>query len=65
LIAVDSRGRITMAFNTEGMFRGAADASGRLEVGVRESRVLAAGVATPASLTAVTGASPSARAGSE
>jgi beta-aspartyl-peptidase (threonine type) len=41
LIAVDRHGRIAMAYNTAGMFRGAADSTGRLEVGIREARLLA------------------------
>jgi len=32
VIAVDASGRIVMQFNTQGMFRGAADAHGRFEV---------------------------------
>ncbi len=34
LVAVDSRGNMTLTFNSEGMFRGAADSSGRFEVGI-------------------------------
>ena len=37
LIAVGADGSIAMPFNTGGMFRGAADASGRFEVGIWES----------------------------
>ncbi|HUP23515.1 MAG TPA: isoaspartyl peptidase/L-asparaginase [Thermoanaerobaculia bacterium] len=40
LIAVDRHGRLAMVFNTPGMFRGAADATGRFEVGVREIRMV-------------------------
>jgi isoaspartyl peptidase/L-asparaginase-like protein (Ntn-hydrolase superfamily) len=36
VIAIDRNGRIAMVFNTEGMYRGAADASGRSEVAVWE-----------------------------
>jgi beta-aspartyl-peptidase (threonine type) len=36
VIAVDGRGDIAMAFNTPGMYRGAADASGRFEVRIWE-----------------------------
>jgi beta-aspartyl-peptidase (threonine type) len=36
LIAVDSDGHIAMPFNSEGMYRGAADASGRFEVAIFE-----------------------------
>ena len=32
VIAVDGQGNISMSFNTAGMFRGAADSSGRFEV---------------------------------
>jgi beta-aspartyl-peptidase (threonine type) len=48
LIGVDRNGRIAMAFNTDGMYRGAADSTGRLEVGVRELRVLSAELEPPA-----------------
>ena len=34
LIAVDSDGHIAMPFNSEGMYRGAADAAGRFEVAI-------------------------------
>ena len=34
IIAVDAGGRITLDFNTEGMFRGARDSSGRREIGL-------------------------------
>lgn len=34
LIAVDRLGNIALAFNTPGMFRGAADSSGRFEIGI-------------------------------
>jgi beta-aspartyl-peptidase (threonine type) len=37
IIAVDRRGAIAMVFNTEGMYRGAADSSGRFEVMIWES----------------------------
>jgi beta-aspartyl-peptidase (threonine type) len=37
LIAVDARGALVMEFNTPGMFRGAADSSGRFEVGIWDS----------------------------
>ncbi len=36
LIAVDRTGAIALVFNSEGMFRGAADASGRFEVAIWE-----------------------------
>ena len=36
VIAVDRQGRIVMAFNTPGMFRGALDSEGRFEVGIWE-----------------------------
>jgi len=36
LIGVDHRGNIALAFNTPGMFRGAADSSGRFEVAIWE-----------------------------
>ncbi|MGD8374681.1 MAG: isoaspartyl peptidase/L-asparaginase [Acidobacteriota bacterium] len=36
VIAVDRQGNIVMRFNTEGMFRGAADSSGRFEVAIWE-----------------------------
>ena len=36
VIAVDPAGHIVMAFNTQGMFRGAADATGRFEVRIWE-----------------------------
>jgi len=36
MIAVDRTGRIAMVYNTPGMFRGAADANGRLEVHIWE-----------------------------
>ncbi|MCK6544030.1 isoaspartyl peptidase/L-asparaginase [bacterium] len=36
LIAVDKKGHIVLEFNTPGMFRGAADASGRFEVKIWE-----------------------------
>ena len=36
LIAVSAKGEIVMRFNTPGMFRGAADAEGRFEVGIWE-----------------------------
>jgi beta-aspartyl-peptidase (threonine type) len=36
LIAVSSTGSIAMVFNSPGMFRGAADSSGRFEVGIWE-----------------------------
>jgi beta-aspartyl-peptidase (threonine type) len=38
LIAVDPRGNLTLAFNTDGMFRAAADAAGRHEVGIWRAR---------------------------
>jgi beta-aspartyl-peptidase (threonine type) len=34
LIGIDATGEIAMVFNTGGMFRGAADSSGRFEVGI-------------------------------
>ncbi|MCB1035245.1 MAG: isoaspartyl peptidase/L-asparaginase, partial [Acidobacteria bacterium] len=34
LVAVDRLGKIVMMFNAEGMYRGAADSSGRFEVGI-------------------------------
>jgi L-asparaginase / beta-aspartyl-peptidase len=34
LIAIDHAGRIVMDFSTEGMFRGARDASGRREIAI-------------------------------
>jgi beta-aspartyl-peptidase (threonine type) len=34
VIAIDSDGRIVMSFNTEGMFRGARDSSGRREIAI-------------------------------
>ncbi len=34
VIGVDAAGRITLTFNTSGMYRGAADSSGRFEVGI-------------------------------
>lgn len=34
LIAVDRRGKIALTFNTDGMYRGAADASGRFDVAI-------------------------------
>ena len=34
VIVIDHAGRIAMEFNTEGMFRGARDASGRREVSI-------------------------------
>lgn len=34
VIAIDAQGRITMSFNTEGMFRGARDSRGRHEVAI-------------------------------
>jgi beta-aspartyl-peptidase (threonine type) len=34
VIAIDSDGRITMSFNTEGMFRGARDSGGRREIAI-------------------------------
>lgn len=34
IIAVSRRGEIAMLFTTEGMFRGAADSSGRFEIGI-------------------------------
>jgi beta-aspartyl-peptidase (threonine type) len=46
LIAVDHDGRLAMVFNTPGMFRGAADATGRFEVGVREIRMVSGPVGT-------------------
>ena len=36
VIGVDSRGEIAWAFNTPGMYRGAADSTGRLEVAIWE-----------------------------
>ncbi len=36
LIAVDNQGNMTLVFNTLGMFRGAADSSGRFEVAIWE-----------------------------
>ena len=36
IIGVDRHGNIAMVFNTEGMFRGAADAGGRFEVAIWE-----------------------------
>jgi beta-aspartyl-peptidase (threonine type) len=36
VIAVDREGRIAMAFNTPGMFRGALDSEGRFELGIWE-----------------------------
>jgi len=36
IIGVDRHGNIALVFNTEGMFRGAADASGRFEVAIWE-----------------------------
>lgn len=37
VIVVSSRGEIAMMFNTEGMYRGAADASGRFDVAIWET----------------------------
>ena len=37
LIAVSATGEIALVFNSAGMFRGAADSSGRFEVGIWES----------------------------
>ena len=37
LIAVGADGSIALEFNTPGMFRGAADASGRFEVAIWEN----------------------------
>lgn len=34
VVAVDAHGGIVLAFNSAGMFRGAADSTGRFEVGV-------------------------------
>lgn len=34
LVAVDRTGKLTLMFNSEGMFRGAADSTGRFEVGI-------------------------------
>ena len=34
VIAIDSKGNIEMSFNTEGMFRGARDSSGRHELSI-------------------------------
>lgn len=34
LVAVDRKGNLTLMFNSEGMYRGAADSSGRFEVGI-------------------------------
>ena len=34
LIAVGASGEIAMVFNSEGMFRGAADSGGRFEVAI-------------------------------
>ena len=34
VIGIDAAGRITLTFNTTGMYRGAADSSGRFEVGI-------------------------------
>lgn len=34
VIAIDAQGRITLSFNTEGMFRGARDSGGRREVAI-------------------------------
>jgi beta-aspartyl-peptidase (threonine type) len=34
VIAIDSDGRISMSFNSEGMFRGARDSGGRREIGI-------------------------------
>jgi beta-aspartyl-peptidase (threonine type) len=36
IVGVDRNGEIAMVFNTEGMFRGAADATGRFEVAIWE-----------------------------
>jgi beta-aspartyl-peptidase (threonine type) len=36
LIAVGNDGSIALVFNSEGMFRGAADAAGRFEVAIWE-----------------------------
>jgi beta-aspartyl-peptidase (threonine type) len=36
IVGVDRHGNIAMVFNTEGMFRGAADANGRFEVAIWE-----------------------------
>ena len=47
LIAVDRLGRIAMVYNSEGMFRGAADATGRLEIGIREARILSSPPVSP------------------
>lgn len=40
LIAVGRDGTIALEFNTEGMYRGAADSSGRFEVAIWESRAV-------------------------
>ncbi len=37
MIGVDRRGNLALVWNSEGMFRGAADASGRFEVGIWEA----------------------------
>ena len=34
LVAIDRQGRIAMPFNTEGMYRGARDSSGRSEIAI-------------------------------
>ncbi len=39
IIAVDALGAISMPFNSQGMFRGAADADGRFEVGIWDELV--------------------------
>ena len=37
VIAVDAAGNLDMNFNSEGMFRGAADSGGRFQIGIWES----------------------------
>jgi L-asparaginase / beta-aspartyl-peptidase len=41
VIAVDRTGRIAMEFNSEGMFRGARDSSGRREIAIYDDRAVA------------------------
>ena len=36
LIAVDAAGNIAFSYSTQGMYRAAADSSGRFEVGIHE-----------------------------
>jgi isoaspartyl peptidase/L-asparaginase-like protein (Ntn-hydrolase superfamily) len=39
LIAVDAAGNIAFSYSTGGMYRAAADSSGRFEVGIHEEMV--------------------------